>query len=143
MKLGFTGTKNGMTLQQDMILRRLLRSVSVEDVDEFHHGDCVGADAEAHLIAVALGFEPVLHPPTENKWRAFMRAARVEPPYPYLKRNEHIVEATDMLIATPPGPEANYRRSGTWATVRKARKLKRPVMIIFPDGKVKEEFSII
>ena len=29
----------------------------------FHHGDCIGADAEAHDIAVAMACEIVIHSP--------------------------------------------------------------------------------
>jgi hypothetical protein len=39
-KIGFTGTKDGMTDPQKSTLRDLLDGGS----GEFHHGDCVGAE---------------------------------------------------------------------------------------------------
>jgi hypothetical protein len=45
--------------------------------------------------------------------------------------------AAAMLAACPKGPEE--RRSGTWATVRYARKTGKPVVIFWPDGTVTEE----
>lgn len=54
-------------------------------------------------------------------------------PGPYLWRNHQIVDATSALIAAPFGFEEELR-SGTWATVRYARKLGRPVRFFWPDG---------
>jgi outer membrane protein insertion porin family len=54
-----------------------------------------------------------------------------------LDRNRAIVDSCDVLIACPKGPEE--QRSGTWATVRYARKQKKRIVIIWPDGEVTEE----
>ena len=40
---------------------------------------------------------------------------------PYLERNKNIVNAVDFIIAAPDGPEKV--RSGTWSTVRYAKKV--------------------
>lgn len=45
------------------------------------------------------------------------------------------------MIATPSSKEEELR-SGTWSTVRYARKLRRPVTLIYPDGSVVEEKGI-
>ena len=90
--IGFTGTRYGMTVAQRRTLRSLLANGAGR---EFHHGDCVGADAEAHDIAVALGIEPVIHPPVIDILRAmsWFRArsflgARMRPSKP--PRPQHI-----------------------------------------------------
>lgn len=56
---------------------------------------------------------------------------------PNLVRNKDIVESTDVLLACPKGPEE--LRSGTWSTVRLARKQGKRVVIFWPDGSVTEE----
>jgi len=98
----------------------------------------VGADAEAHDIAEEKGLFTVLHPPTNPTKRAFKKASRILMPFPYLVRNKHIVEQTHRLIATP-GEKREKLRSGTWSTIRYARKLGRKIYIIFPDGAVSIE----
>ena len=45
--IGFTGTRQGMTAEQKSALRNLLDG----GAGDFHHGDCIGADSEAHGIA--------------------------------------------------------------------------------------------
>lgn len=106
---------------------------------ELHHGDCVGADAEAHDLFAAAGSltnRIVVHPPTDARLRAFVKDAdETLIPLPYLERNAAIVEATDALIAAP--AEDRQSRSGTWWTVGYARRLKRPIAIVFPDGSIR------
>ena len=45
MKIGFTGTQKGMTHHQ---LIKLLDELCSYSNIELHHGDCIGADAQAH-----------------------------------------------------------------------------------------------
>jgi len=47
MKIGFTGTRDGMTQHQKEQFVLAMQDLSPS---EFHHGDCKGADAEAHDI---------------------------------------------------------------------------------------------
>lgn len=138
MRLGFTGTQKGMTDAQRTTVQRLLSECSVP---ELHHGDCIGADADAHDIAMHLGIRVVVHPPTNPSKRAYVQGAvRVESEKPYLDRNHDIVDSTDVLLATP---NAKYEvlLSGTWATIRYARKLGREIWLVRPDGVVVEERS--
>lgn len=44
MRIGVTGTRNGMTLAQHDTLADVLRGLSIA---EFHHGGCRGVDVEA------------------------------------------------------------------------------------------------
>jgi hypothetical protein len=97
----------------------------------FHHGDCVGADAEVAKLAYKLGFIIVAHPPINEKKRAFCQFNHVVlRQREYLTRNRDIVDACKILVAVPYGPE--ILRSGTWSTVRYARRVGRTVDLIMP-----------
>ncbi len=64
MKLGVTGTRSGMNLRQFSVLSDILtRVIKAEPLSEFHHGDCVGVDVQAAIMAKELGFVVVCHPP--------------------------------------------------------------------------------
>jgi hypothetical protein len=131
--VGFTGTRQGMTEAQKSTLRALLDG----GAGEFHHGDCVGADSQAHDIANECGYSIVLHPPTDHSQRAWRKVPlhMERPKKPYLDRNKEIVRETASLIAAPAEPEEQLR-SGTWSTVRFARKQRKAVFLILPDGSV-------
>jgi len=132
MQIGFTGSRNGMTQEQNQCIEELLQQLAPT---EAHHGDCIGADADFHAIGVELGVDVVVHPPSNKKSLANcspVSATRL--PLPYLQRNQSIVRSTFALIAAVSGPERV--RSGTWATIRIARKLRRPIMLVHPDGQV-------
>jgi len=138
MIIGFTGTSRGMTPPQfDTVFVDLLFKFKPL---ELHHGDCEGADKQAHFMAVRLNARIVIHPPDNDKKRAFCSGADVMClPLPYLVRNREIVKAgIQGLIATPRWFEEELR-SGTWATVRYARKIKRHIWIVWPDGTIREE----
>ena len=130
MKIGFTGTQIGMTAVQSKAVKNTLVLMKGK---EFHHGDCVGADAEAHVIAVDMGIEVTVHPPENSSRRAWCRGSIMHDPAPYIARNHAIVDSVETLIAAPDG-EVERMRSGTWATIRYARKMKIPVTIIGPRG---------
>ena len=140
MRIGFTGTRKGMNYIQSLKLQEMLR-FDYDNVTEFHHGDCVGCDdnfdqlARYHLGETLI----VIHPPKSVKYRAFCDRrdgnTRVEQEYGYLERNRHIVDSSDVLIAVPNSFE-EQERSGTWMTVRYARKRHKPVVVIFSDGTV-------
>jgi hypothetical protein len=132
-RIGFTGTRNGMTPEQ---LLGFTNTVKAFDLKEFHHGDCIGSDAEAHYHI--LGLFPhakiIIHPPDKNGMRAFCKpSTHIHTPLPFLRRNQEIVDETDVLIATP-GEATEQVRSGTWSTVRYALKNGRFVLIVYPDG---------
>lgn len=126
MKIGFTGTRRGMDQRQ---MAKLVLMLQMLTVDEFHHGDCVGADQEAHCIARVLKKRIVVHPPEAMGNRAWCLGDVTMEKAPYLTRNRNIVEAVDLLIAAPLGDETT--RSGTWFTVRYARKLGIPTLMLY------------
>jgi len=143
MKVGFTGTQKGLTPQQIAELGVYLRYHITNNNDEFHHGDCIGADAQAHLIVLSLGTLASIHihpPEDESKQaRCEFLLGKVYPRKPYLDRNKDIVDACDILIACPL-EYAEELRSGTWSTIRYARKTGKPIVIIYRDGSVKNDW---
>lgn len=136
--VSFTGTRRGMTLAQK---RAVGSALAVLQPDVFHHGDCVGADAEAHVLAETCPTVPeiLIHPSSVPGTRAFCRGHKVFDEKPPLVRNLDMVKACDVLIACPAGQER--RRSGTWATVRAARKEEGGpnILVVMPDGTLVEE----
>ena len=135
-----TGTKAGWTEDQADGFRFYVAGLSIA---EFHHGDCIGSDEESHRCirsVFGLSVHIILHPPANPTLRAFLDhdSQYVWSEKPYLARNADIVAATSMLIATP-GEHDERLRSGTWATVRRARSARKPVMFVFPDGTMKWE----
>lgn len=138
IKLGFTGTQRGMSEFQKEALRHILDGFRKYKYNafaqEFHHGDCIGADEEAHFIAHSLGIPIHIHPPQAWHKRAHC-ANKSAPMYdivtygvkPYLERNHDIVDACDVLIAAP-GGDKEVLRSGTWATIRYAMKQGKQVV---------------
>lgn len=137
MILGFTGTRDGHTAAQLRTFARLLLELRP---DTFHHGDCVGADAEAHRLvhnAVAeLKIGPCrieVHPPLEDEHRAYCLGDYVHPPRTHFARNRKIVDACELLIGVSKTPERS-ERGGTWYTIDYAKKRGKPVRVIWPDG---------
>lgn len=131
MKLGFTGTRRGMTPAQRAGCIIHLQRLAPK---ELHHGDALGADAEMHAIAVEHDVRVVVHPPLTSAQRAFCESDVIRPELPFMTRNRAIVDETDVLLAAPHGPEAKAPRSGTWRTIRYARRSGKPVVIVHPDG---------
>jgi hypothetical protein len=133
--VGFTGTRTGLTASQE---RRLAQLLDRPGIEEAHHGDCVGADAEFHALAADRRIRTVAHPPKDAKHRAYCRADVILPPRPYHNRNHDIIRACGFLIACPQEDRepAVARGQGTWSTVRHARRVARRHLIVWPDGSV-------
>ncbi len=137
MKVGFTGTQKGMTEAQQKTLK-LFFETKIHIIKELHHGDCIGADAEAHAIARKLNYIIIIHPPIEKKKRAFCQGDSSCIPKYYIERNHEIVDSTDFLLVAPKNYEEE-RRSGTWTTYRYARRKRKMIVIIYPDGTYVED----
>ena len=127
MHVGFTGTQSGMSQKQLQQLRDLLSKY--DNSDEFHHGDCIGADSEAHDVARGFSVCSCVYPPSNCKKRAYKKGQYTYTPKDYISRNHNIVNAVQLLIAAPRRNEEELR-SGTWATIRYARKVNVPVIIM-------------
>ena len=140
MKIGFTGTRDGLTPEQRSQLAAWLRW---SGVSEFRHGCCVGADSQAAMMAYSIQPRPwiVGHPSDLPEWytdqAAVLLSRCVRSPKPPLARNRDIVDACDVLLACPK-TVAEEQRSGTWATIRYARKRGKRVVIFWPHGTVSD-----
>jgi hypothetical protein len=134
MIVGVTGTRRGLPPLQFSSLRVTLERLRTSGGSELHHGDCVGADAAAHQMWVGLGGRVVVHPPENPAARAFCDGV-VLPPRPFMARNHDIVRACSVLVAAPASSQETLR-SGTWATVRYARRRDCTILLVLPTGHV-------
>ena len=137
MNLGFTGTREGLTDAQRSALKVILEDVKP---DKCTHGDCLGADAEFHdmVRSQCPKAQIAIWPGDIEPMRAFKKGDVMMMPAAPLTRNHMIVIECDRLVACPK-ENTESLRSGTWATVRDARKWKKQLTIIFPDGSIHHE----
>lgn len=150
--IGFTGTRQGMTPKQQLGIISALKHIEYFGTMTFfpgnspvagncpelwaHHGDCKGSDEEFHGFAMNRGYNVHVHPPNIDRLRAFCLGTINSPPRSYIGRDKDITETCLFLLATPHGEERSLLYSGTWATIRMARRLKKPVVIFWPDGRI-------
>lgn len=145
MIVGSTGTKRGMTDAQWSTLGDLVAAQQTGPLENrisyWHHGDCVGADAQCHVLALQHKIPVHLHPMEPDHFRAYCRGALFTNfPKDPLKRNVDIARVIDKLFVTPK-EFSNVTRSGTWHAVRKAleesfRRKAIDIVIILPDGTI-------
>jgi hypothetical protein len=138
MRIGFTGTRHGMTASQLDCVRELLHRLRPTVV---RHGNCVGADSQFHRVALAMGIPVEAHPANNVGFtlRATLPGASVvHPARTARERNTDIVEQSDILIATP-GVQGNVQRahSGTWMTIRIAAARQHPCYLVTPEGELR------
>lgn len=158
MILGFTGTRKGLTpaqraqLPSVLVVQPLLKSSDgMFGIDPIRtlHGGAAGADQEFHdwLMEATpwMSVPPLIEIyPTEDRAQLwYSRDSRqvnwcVHPGSDPLTRNRIIATRCDALLACP-AEATEQLRSGTWSTVRYARKASKPVTLLLPDGKVREE----
>lgn len=127
MKVGITGTREGMNEYQFEQVQTFLKDRYREGA-EFHHGDCVGVDAEAATLAQQLGYRVVNHPgPNHDGLRAYIAGDEIREPQSHFKRNRSIVDSCDFLLVVPL-QNKHQPRGGTWYTydyaVKKNKQLK-------------------
>jgi len=139
VKIGFTGTRTGMTTAQwETVGLIMAEALDIKKPNEWHDGDCVGADEQAHGIAVTLkrvaDIETHGHPCNKDEWRANKDFDVMHEVMPPLVRNRIIVDSVDLMIAAPKEYENVVRGSGTWATIRYSFRKKKRLYIVWPDG---------
>lgn len=136
--LGFTGTREGMTQAQ----RAALPSVVSALPERIIHGGARGADAELHAWLLMAGMAPGsidVWPASLDRWSFYAdTGAVVHPIAAPLARDHIIAKNCDRLLATP-RTMTEIIRSGTWATIRYARKARKPITIVLPNGTIREE----
>lgn len=123
MRVGITGTREGMSQAQKE--RFVLRLYELQPT-QFHHGDCLGADAEGHDIVREFfpNVEIHVHPPISDYMRAFRRGDIIYEPDHYIPRDRRIVDMTEFMFGAPL-TDTEIVRSGTWTTIRYAKKVGR------------------
>lgn len=116
MKVAFTGTRQGMSAAQRRSVAAWINLLNQAHIfREFHHGAAIGADQEAVAMADDGHVKIVEHP------------AGADP----LARNRAMVDLCDLLIACPAKRQEELR-SGTWATIRYARRQGVPTLTVWP-----------
>lgn len=134
-KVGFSGTRDGMTDQQMEAIEKFLMKPGLEVAG---HGDCLGADVDFHELSRNQGLWIIGYPPLDYRLRAYCEFDFEHRPSEYLVRNKNIVNDSDYMIFTPRGFKEELR-SGTWSTIRYNEKTQKPKSIVWPDGKITRE----
>lgn len=140
LHVGITATRDGLTDGQLARLRLLfgeLRTKAGSRGVAFHHGDCVGGDDQAAVLAREFRFHLVCHPPTVRQQRAYAPYDEIRRPLSYMARNDAIVWESGLIIGCP-GTDVEQLRSGTWATIRRARKADKALIVVGLDGAILE-----
>ena len=122
---GFTGTRKGLNENQK---NQIILLLNENNINEVHHGDCVGGDTDFHNLCQNKNIKIIIHPPNINTMRTFCKSSYVLKPKPFLDRNKDIVNSCDILIACPEN-DKEILRSGTWSTMRYAKKINKPVLL--------------
>jgi hypothetical protein len=114
MDIGFTGTRKGMSSSQTDQLYQVLSWFEGED--KFFHGDAEGSDKQAAKIAM-------------EEYGMMARPIRIKKGETPLQRDDRLVKEIECLIAAP-FQNKEIIRSGTWYTVRQARKKGIPIIFL-------------
>lgn len=136
MIVGFTGSRKGLKALQRRELGKVLSCLS----GSMRNGAAEGADRDAAYFWDADPEAPIDFFPCnrhQRRWAKIWSVTRVNatvhPMRDPLVRNQlDIVDPCDILVATPAGPET--QRGGTWSTIRYAKTLERPIVIVWPSG---------
>lgn len=143
MKVGGTATREAKLITKAQI-DWVTDTFDRLKIEEFHHGACTGGDALMHKLALERGIPIFVHPPVNMKYVApeciepGVPGVMILPAKPYHNRNRDIVFATEGLIALPKQdfqPGEMYW-GGTWYTVNYAERMRKPVIICHPNGKI-------
>lgn len=134
VQIGFTGNRNGLRPDQEQQIKLILDKYDNMIVS---HGDCVGSDTEFHNLCVNYKNAHLdkniiirIFPPNITTLRAFNNADILMEEKPYLERNLDIIKHSSILIACQIDKNKEELRSGTWSTVRQARKYKLDIYLL-------------
>lgn len=127
----FTGSRGPLTLEQSGYVRKVVNSLPLTQTDKVRQGGAKGVDfCVAKYVPSAM---QTVYAPCSAPWSeyhpvgAILRRHTPEGGFAthaedYLDRNREMVDGADVLIAFPKTAEEETR-SGTWATIRYARKV--------------------
>lgn len=147
VRWAFTGTQRGLTHAQYLALDNVIRDEILMSAVSIAHGGCLGADIEFHelLLQFRLGPQTTVYPSNIPKKSAFDNLQGVDKygvtirePRDPLERNRYMIHRCDRLLACP-GEMEEVVRSGTWATVRHARRCHRRITFVWPNGTITHE----
>ena len=130
IKLGFTGSRTGLTFEQKT---QIALEVRMFNPILGIHGDCIGSDYDFDCILRDLEINRKARPCNLRNQRAFCEVQESVKPKDPLVRNRDIVNESDIMFAAPNSKE-EITRSGTWSTIRYAKKIKKNLIIFYPDG---------
>lgn len=140
IEVGFTGTRAVLTLAQHTNLVAELKSLR-ERTDLMVNGCCEGSDRIAWLIWRDLGGRFRYRPGDRDQWLWARDVCREQDdlfaPTGYMDRNTAIARS-DVVVATP-HEDFEVQRSGTWSTVRRARRANSSLVVLLPCGQVNRE----
>lgn len=136
-RLGVTGSQLGPTPEQDHTVGRIMLALCEHvGLRGITHGDCIGVDRFAHIMARAMGLRVDIFPPSNPKKRAWCDGPRefvtIHPPAPYLVRNEHGVAGQAVALLGLPRESSR----GTWHCLGCAERQGKPRCIVREDGTV-------
>lgn len=135
MTIGFTGTRQIDKISEGRLslLAAWLEMYSLRNQDipgvTVVHGCAYGADTFVHERCLQYNI-PIIGRPTYNRNSNLTNFMYLYLPEAPLIRNKKIVDNCDILIALPIDKDVEELRSGTWATIRYARKLNKKIIII-------------
>jgi hypothetical protein len=131
IKIGFTGTRSGMSKKQEKETLEILDKHN-DNIDVTIHGGCVGADMDFHTLCEA--YVRWVYPghfnnrPFDTTYRGeYEDADFIADSETHFKRNRAIVDDSDLMIATPYN---NNQKGGTWYTINYAKKVGKKVIIL-------------
>jgi predicted Rossmann fold nucleotide-binding protein DprA/Smf involved in DNA uptake len=136
VRIAITGTRN-VDLAMPKRIAEALEAYDPSE-DQIITGAAIGVDAIAAREASNMGFDVTTIVPSERgqvepSWRTWADRAIELPPSrePYRDRNEMMVGMADRVLAFVEYPEQHPRskRSGTWMTIRIARRQGKHVIL--------------
>jgi hypothetical protein len=124
-----------MSESQKTALSKLL---GIMGPDVFYHDDTVGSAEQAHVIALLdHKITVVTYPPDNPDLRAYLGGVTyTAPTAPYMDQNHNMVDVANALIITP-SEFVQKPRSACWATYRYAKREKKALYVIYPDGRIR------
>lgn len=138
MRYSVTGTLDCFSTDHVAIIEQALGCLT--HVERFSTGGAFGVDSVAARLAAQLHPRALheLYYPYGEWWNEDLLSDRywwtkVAVHGGYMVRNDALVAACDVLLAFPKTSEEE-QRSGTWATIRRARKAEKPVWMYPLDG---------